>query len=476
MRRELVPVLILALLLGLFAGYAWLTRHPRAPILERAQEWPVVGPLATRFRDAYLPGGRTAGPAPREPYRSVGEGVVAEDEPGVESLGPDPTARESPLTIWVRQGTPLRTGPSEDSAVLAVTEELASLPYDRKAGDWYRVRLGDVEGWAFLAGKRLAWMTGGRDRNGAPIEVRSGVVLPLPSRPPDPEWLAAGMAILGEDAVETTAGPYRLYTDVRWQKLLDRIEVTAGQLESLYRERYSLEPREGSLEVILLFARKEDYEAFSRQEDRLRGIDAAAHVGRGVVALYAEGRSRGAVVSSLLHELTHLLNRRALGPALPPWLGEGLADDLSMSRIEADGRIRPGTLGGDEERTGRQVLRHGGRAAALLLREAADRGELPALEEIVRLDWPAFVQVEVAPLHYAQSAFFLRFLLSDWLPGTRAGFLGFLAATAAGSPISEEGLLEYLGRSWPELNEGFRIWLRLQFLPPTDETVRPLGT
>ena len=91
------------------------------------------------------------------------------------------------------------------------------------------------------------------------------------------------------------------------------------------------------------------------------------------------------------------------------------------------------------------------------------------------MDWPTFVGVEEAPLHYAQSAFLIRFLLSDWLAGTRVGFLGFLADTARGAPITEARLLGDLGRTWPELSEGFHVWLRLQFLRPTDEVRTPAG-
>lgn len=55
MPRNLVLLLLLILCLAPFAGFAWLTHHPEAEILVQAQEWPVVGPLASWFRDQYLP-------------------------------------------------------------------------------------------------------------------------------------------------------------------------------------------------------------------------------------------------------------------------------------------------------------------------------------------------------------------------------------------------------------------------------------
>ncbi|HPA96847.1 MAG: hypothetical protein GX178_05260, partial [Acidobacteria bacterium] len=53
-RERLTPGLLL-LLLGFAGAAAWLTRHPEWRGLERAAEWPLVGPLAARFRAAYLP-------------------------------------------------------------------------------------------------------------------------------------------------------------------------------------------------------------------------------------------------------------------------------------------------------------------------------------------------------------------------------------------------------------------------------------
>ena len=77
----------------------------------------------------------------------------------------------------------------------------------------------------------------------------------------------------------------------------------------------------------------------------------------------------------------HLLNRRAIGPALPPWLDEGLAEDLAQSRVEGR-RVVGGTLAEVVLRAGPAWESHGGLAAAQLLRGALAAGTLlplPAL-------------------------------------------------------------------------------------------------
>lgn len=54
---------LLLLVLALLSGFAWLTGHPDALWLEQAEEWPVVGSLAERFRKAYLPPERAETPS-----------------------------------------------------------------------------------------------------------------------------------------------------------------------------------------------------------------------------------------------------------------------------------------------------------------------------------------------------------------------------------------------------------------------------
>ena len=176
-------------------------------------------------------------------------------------------------------------------------------------------------------------------------------------------------------------------------------------------------------------------------------------------ALASGGRILEQVQAALVHELVHLLNRRFLGPALPSWLDEGLAEELSMSQIAADGTLAPASLGRWESGTERTRLMGGGQVELDGLRARMRRGDLPTLETLVRLDLAGFQAEESYQIHYALSAFWVRYLLSAKSPAGGGGFRSFLAAVAEGQLLEERLLLASLGTGWPELEIGFRRWL-----------------
>ncbi len=155
----------------------------------------------------------------------------------------------------------------------------------------------------------------------------------------------------------------------------------------------------------------------------------------------------------------HLLNRRFLGPALPPWLDEGLAEELAMSRIASDGTLDPDSLGRWEEGSGRARVLGGGEVLLADLRRRLRRGELPRFEQLVQLDQAGFQTEDRFQLHYSLSAFWVRYLLSGEGPAGGAAFRSFLTAVAAGEPLDAELLLGRLGTAWRELETGFRRWL-----------------
>ena len=166
-------------------------------------------------------------------------------------------------------------------------------------------------------------------------------------------------------------------------------------------------------------------------------------------------------LKALVHELVHLLNRRYLGPALPSWLDEGLAEELAMSHIGTDGTLVPGRLGSWEvpaSGEGRRLL-GGGLVVLNGLRSRMRWGDLPSLERLVGLDRTAFQAAPEFRIHYALSAFWVRYLLSGESPAGAVGFRGFLAAVASGEPLDRELLQERLGAGWSELESGFRRWL-----------------
>lgn len=458
MRRELPTAVLIVLALALVGGAAWLTRHPDSAWLERAEGWPVVGRLAAGFRRAYL--GEPAG----EPGRAGGGGegsrtvVLPAPPPAEESEATaEPAEPGPPLpageagTIWAAPGDLVRARPAAGAAVVAEIADYRALLRLESRGDWHRVRVGGREGWLE---RRLP------GPGEPPLPADTVPPRPLPGRRPDPERLAAAEALLGPAALASRLGPYPLLTDLpparRGQ--LARLDRVAAAVEPAYRARYDRRPEGEPAETVVLFAEESGYRVFQRRDAALAGLASSGHTGYGLVALYDGGRRGDAIAATLIHELVHLLNRRGLGPALPPWLDEGLAVDLGLSEIGADGGLVPGRLGGAVVEDASRIELAGAPAALHNLRGAFERGELGPLDRLLALDWEGFVVSERIELHYAAAGFFFRYLL-DPVSGLGDDTRGFFAAVAAGGPADAEALRARLGRSWPELEAGLRAWV-----------------
>ena len=451
--RDLVSLLIVGTLLSLLAGFAWLTRHPESKLLEHAQEWPLVGPMAERFRRAYLPS-RSASALPSPGEDSEGErATIVVQELDEDWIGALPE-------VWLEPDTPIRDRPDAGARVLHTVRAHANVGVLERRGAWCRIRYrapaGRLKGWVRVDEPEPAEPWLGRDP--APV-------LPLAASPPNRERLMAARALLADGGRRGRCGPYDLWTDVENPPHLSACNSLATALEPVYEERYGLQPVGEPAEAILLFRRAEDYALFHAQEGMEIGSAGHALPARGYVALYVAGRGRAEFAATLVHELTHLLNRRAIGPALPPWLDEGIADDLADSPIGSDGRLRPGRLGGELEHLVDRLVLRGGQTSGLVLQGAYERQEARPLEELLDLDRDQFQDPAHSRLHYAQSSALVRYLLSGRKPGLTVGFRAFLAAVAAGGPATRDALLDHLGTGWPELEGGMLVWVKLQAPP-----------
>jgi len=282
---------------------------------------------------------------------------------------------------------------------------------------------------------------------------------PLPGQSPDPERLERAVGMLGPGRRAGQVGGYTLHTDVDDPALLERLDRFAGDLEGIYRLRYGLALVGQPAEAVVLYRREEDYRRFERTEERLAGVGSMGHTRRGVVAFYRGDRPAAEVAGTLVHELAHLLNRRGLGPALPPWLDEGIADDLAQSEFSATDALLPGTLGGTVSRQGGQIDLRGARASLLLVQRAAENATAPQLPRLLERDWDDFVGAESEQL-YAGSLFLVRYLLAGEGGALAPSFRVFLRGVAEGRPATPEELSLRLGRPWPHLELGYRVWLR----------------
>lgn len=368
---------------------------------------------------------------------------------------------------FVLQGEPLRYSPEPGAAVIGAIEASALVPVVSERDGWSLIRSGERTGW--IATGRLVRLGEPAGEGSPPLGSDPTPTLPLPATPADPERLARARAHL--DLVRTRTGrlgPWALLTDVEDGAVLDRLGQVASRLERAYRERYGLVPVGEARETIVLFADEAAYRAYRRAEGVAAGERVAGHAGAGLAVLALGARGPEATAESLVHELTHLLNRRAIGPALPPWLDEGLANDLALCRTAPDGTLQLGTLSVRRRpRSTNEVEIDGGEAMALVARRRL--GSLVPLERLLELDLPQFLRPAESELHYAESLLFIRYLLDGGTGGAQAvhreAFLGFLRAVSQGAPIDTEAFRAHLGPSWERLQAGFETWLGFSIQP-----------
>ncbi|MEM7048494.1 MAG: hypothetical protein AAF604_02495 [Acidobacteriota bacterium] len=446
-------LLLISLLLG-FGAFAWLTRNPDSPAAARAEGWPVVGPLVGKVRSLYLP--------PNQPAEAVADDDLSEapaPEPTVDrpldltamqrAQANRTSSRRAGAMAWLGPGDQLLEQRRQGAALVEKIDAFQQVTVLERRGEWLRVRTDRRgEGWVRPVQRAAA--------GEPPLGNATEPPRPLPGQTPDPERLEAAMALLGVGGPAGEVGPYGLFTDVADAGLVTTFDRLAEGLDGAYRQRYGLTPRGSAAEAVVFFESERSYRRFQNRERSLVDLPAGGHAGYGLVAFYRGDRRRDELLSTLAHEVGHLLNRRALGPALPPWLDEGLADDFGACRIDASGKLDPSTLGGSTVREGSMVRYFGPPAALRLLTQFRDRGELLPLAELVGLDWEDFVRSDYRELYYSHSGFFVRYLLEG---RHGPGFRTFLRQVAGGGAVGGGALTGSLGIDWSRLEAEFSTWL-----------------
>ncbi len=446
MQRPIWAYLLVLIVLTVFGSFTWLTRNPEAEILDRARHWPVVGPLAARFQEAYamprVPDGES--PAMADTSIDAMDGTTA-------NTLPSPPLPVFAKHVWVLPGMELKARSSADAPTVYVFENLSRAGKIANRGEWYHVNYHGRVGWVLL------------ENYDEDAEVPYGetpeLVRPVASRAPEDDWLADTLKYLRGRERVAQLGPYTLYTDSSDDALLSFLDAVAGRIEAAYVERYGRQPIGEPNEVVVLFQSDIAYRLLQRQSKRIAGLSAAGHNAKGVAALYIGGRNRTEVASTVIHELVHFINRRAVGPQLPPWLDEGLADDLALGKIDDEGRLLPQELGGERLVRRNEYRFEGGFANLWRLRESMRSGELPAVPELMSTDWQDFVRTPKVQIHYAASSFWIRYLLQGEGGRHAAAFQAFLDAVADGAPPTTATLKAKLGEDWSVLNARFRAWI-----------------
>ena len=309
----------------------------------------------------------------------------------------------------------------------------------------------------------------GKTETGEPSRVAEPV-RPLAALAADPARRQRALELLGAAAVEDAIGPYLYLGDApapeRWSRL-------ASALDGAFRERTGQTPIGEPAETVIALVDAGVYRALKAQEPRLAGLEATGHAGAGLAVLL-RSESAESDESTLVHELVHLVSRRALGPALPPWLDEGLAEDLAQTPFDEVSRFRLGGLRSEIVRSGRRIELRGAVAGLDLLASALARGEARPLRELVELDWERFVGGGAAT-RYAHALFLVRFLHDGGDPRLTAGFRGFLAGIAAGGSADRAALERSLGESLDALEPRFRAFVAGQRATRVDAAIAALA-
>jgi hypothetical protein len=359
---------------------------------------------------------------------------------------------------WADAGSRLLREPDFDSGLIAFVEVRTQVTVLERREDWLRVRYGSLTGWLSTVDAAASRTTVGAGSGSAPYVERARETFELR---PEPESL----------------GGFALYTNVTDEKILKALHRASRQLPSAYSRRYGFTAEPLVRETILLFADEADYRAFSQEDIEKTGPDLRGHATPEVAVLYVGDQSPKDVAAVLIHELTHLLNRRVFPTSIPPWLEEGLANDLAFCRIDSRGRARLGSLGGRgvvvEQsvydsggfiRINRKVNLTGAVASLRIVQERWRRdGALP-LALLTDFFWREFTEAQDRDLRYSASAFFVRYLLDSNDPELAAGFRSFLRSVAAGDPSGPEQLARFLDHSLSELDTGFATWIAAQRL------------
>jgi hypothetical protein len=236
-----------------------------------------------------------------------------------------------------------------------------------------------------------------------------------------------------------------LWTDSADARLLAACERIGSGLDRAFAGRYGVRPLGTGAEGVLLFADVAGYRAYVKQDGRLAaGYAGFASEVEGLVVLHA-GVPRAQTLTTLAHELTHMVERRALGNSLPPWLAEGLADGIGYTATEAG--------------IGELSAVRGIEGQAERLAAAYRAGEAQGLQRLASLPRSRFDR-GVRAFDYEQSSLLVRYLLLD--PELAPRFRGYLARLGEGERYDAERFRNALALSWEALDRRLQEWVGRQ--------------
>jgi hypothetical protein len=266
----------------------------------------------------------------------------------------------------------------------------------------------------------------------------------LASPAPDPARLVKAREAMRPLGREGRVGGWRLITDVAMGQLAGLDEV-ARDLPQAWAARTGLPAPSVSGEAVVIFASDTRYRRFA-EADRAAAPGSSAHARSGLAALTAGGDLPETRVL-LVRELARLLSQGALGEKVPAWLDEGLASDLAWCRVDAEGRLLPGTFDAP-----------GPRAAVDEWLERARVGRVPPLAALLSPGSRFFTDPGARRDAVTASGMLVRWCLAE--PARAARFREFLKAVAKGGSGDANALAAALGPSAADFQRDFFEWLK----------------
>jgi hypothetical protein len=379
---------------------------------------------------------------------------VRQDEPVLGKPSPIELDEESQERLRIEAGARLRQSPHPDSPILEILAAPVEFTVLERRGVWIRVR---HAGWQ-------AWIAPGGEDSATSPDL-------MVSYEPDEARLLRARDLLATDSEAVPLGPFTLYTDVDDPQLLRHLGSVADSLAIAYRSRYGMDPGVTDSDALVLLAREEDYREFESSEPEIAGSHTTGYTTMGLCILYAGERSVDDLTQTLIHELTHLFNRRAMGVDIPIWLEEGMAQDMAFSKWDKNGRIAPGSLGGSVRREVTDLGPRGKKTTIEISGPLASLNRLllawsdavrPTLEVLVEMPKRDFIRSENRSLLYAESAFLIRYLLDGGQPTLTEGFQRYLVAVATSSDLAGQTAWSHLEEDPAKVETGLHLWLRSQ--------------
>lgn len=390
---------------------------------------------------------------PRETLGTVGGGETPEPfRPGVAIAAQEAASYLVEEWAWFLPGQSIHTAADADSATRERLVSMAWLPVLGHQGSWAEVMYDDQRGWI-----DTSWEPPYR-RKGA----RRGLLRHRHEPVQSSDWgdLVRARKILDLKKPVGKLGEYELLTDVEDPALLEFLDAAAVAAEEAYFARFGRLPSGNPGRTVVLFETLEHYREYSGSAQMVSDRH-VGHARTGILALFAEGRTRENLGRTLVHEIGHLLNDRALAWNLPPWLEEGMATDLGSVWVEDPASVTQVAGASSASLSGRgSFVLQGPEARLLGLERLVKAGQLPPVSILLRLDYETFhTKSKIETYAYAHSVALVRYLLDGDGGRHAGGFREFLKRIAGGRGADPNLLLELLDVEMEELDGGFRTWL-----------------